>query len=245
MLSTIRFRNLFLGCLALVVTFGAPELASAPAPEETFRDCPNCPEMVVIPAGRFRMGDVTFARYDRYAQATGTPGEKIRGFGSQVEQQAGPLTGSEISPIPLSRREAIYKNKLDHMIEELKNLPRLCKGSASLSDKTKRFQGKLEEIKTKALELKILKAEYGIGFLNPLDEMFHLHTFIVYVYEDRFIYDFEIPPQEKYLREHLKFLSEDFQLLYRANFQNPSKNPKDFHSWAKYITLSLRCLSEQ
>ena len=71
---------------------------------KVFRDCPNCPEMVVIPAGRFRMGDlsrdvyvikpgnldatlvhevriarpfamgryeVTFAEYDRYAQATG------------------------------------------------------------------------------------------------------------------------------------------------------------------------------
>ncbi len=63
-----------------------------------FRDCADCPEMVVIPAGRFRMGDlngggdsdekpvhevriaqpfalgryeVTFAEYDRYAQATG------------------------------------------------------------------------------------------------------------------------------------------------------------------------------
>ncbi len=63
-----------------------------------FRDCADCPEMVVIPAGRFRMGDldggggadekpvhevriakpfamgrykVTFAEYDRYAQAAG------------------------------------------------------------------------------------------------------------------------------------------------------------------------------
>ena len=139
MLPTIKFRNLLsLVCLTLVVTFSAPELASAPAPEETwslpqqrepsapapeetwslpqqqhaepsalasapapgetFRDCPNCPEMVVIPAGRFRMGDmdgggdsdekpvhevriaqpfamgryeVTFAEYDRYAQAAG------------------------------------------------------------------------------------------------------------------------------------------------------------------------------
>ena len=177
--------------------------------------------------------------------AAGTPGEKIRGFGSQVEQQAGPLTGAEISPIPLSRREAIYKNKLDHMIEELKNLPRLCNGSASLSDKTKRFQGKLEEIKTKALELKLLRREYGILFHNPIDEIFSVNAFVDYVYEDRFIYDFEIPPQEKDLREHLKFLSEDFQLLYRASFQNPSKNPKDFHLWAKYITLSLNCLSEQ
>ena len=27
-----------------------------PAPGHTFRDCPHCPEMVVLPAGRFRMG---------------------------------------------------------------------------------------------------------------------------------------------------------------------------------------------
>ena len=105
MLPTIKFRGLFWGYLTLVVIFSAPELASAPAPEEIFRfrDCPNCPEMVVIPAGQFRMGDinghsptyggvsyekpvhevriaqpfalgryeVTFAEYDRYAQATG------------------------------------------------------------------------------------------------------------------------------------------------------------------------------
>jgi formylglycine-generating enzyme required for sulfatase activity/class 3 adenylate cyclase len=29
---------------------------TAPAPPKTFRDCPNCPEMVVIPAGGFQMG---------------------------------------------------------------------------------------------------------------------------------------------------------------------------------------------
>ncbi len=29
MMSVIKFRSLFLGCLTLVVTFGAPELASA------------------------------------------------------------------------------------------------------------------------------------------------------------------------------------------------------------------------
>ena len=98
MMSVIKFRGLFLGCLTLVVTFSAPELASAPEEIFRFRDCPNCPEMVVIPAGQFRMGDldgdgssrekpvhavriakpfamgryeVTFAEYDRYAQATG------------------------------------------------------------------------------------------------------------------------------------------------------------------------------
>ena len=31
----------------------------SPAPGRVFRDCPNCPEMVVIPAGTFRMGCVS------------------------------------------------------------------------------------------------------------------------------------------------------------------------------------------
>ncbi len=74
------------------------EAARVASPGTVFRDCTDCPEMVVIPAGRFRMGDlngggradekpvhevriakpfamsryeVTFAEYDRYAQATG------------------------------------------------------------------------------------------------------------------------------------------------------------------------------
>ena len=73
-----------------------------------FRDCADCPEMVVIPAGRFRMGDlngggsrdeepvhevriaqpfamgryeVTFAEYDRYAQATGKERPDDEGWG--------------------------------------------------------------------------------------------------------------------------------------------------------------------
>ena len=68
------------------------------APGTVFRDCPTCPEMVVIPAGRFRMGcvsgrdchdaeepvhevelasfalgvyEVTFEEYERLARATG------------------------------------------------------------------------------------------------------------------------------------------------------------------------------
>ena len=40
---------------------GSPPFLTASAPQEraagqTFRDCPNCPEMVVVPAGTFRMG---------------------------------------------------------------------------------------------------------------------------------------------------------------------------------------------
>ncbi len=75
---------------------------------KVFRDCEDCPEMVVIPAGRFRMGDlngggraeekpvhavriakrfamgryeVTFAEYDRYAQATGKEKPDDKGWG--------------------------------------------------------------------------------------------------------------------------------------------------------------------
>ena len=74
------------------------------APGTVFRDCPTCPEMVVIPAGRFRMGcvsgrdcqnglrpvhevqvssfalgvyEVTFEEYERFARATG----RDRGWG--------------------------------------------------------------------------------------------------------------------------------------------------------------------
>ncbi|MDP7667508.1 MAG: SUMF1/EgtB/PvdO family nonheme iron enzyme, partial [Rhodospirillales bacterium] len=44
--------------LVVLIAGAAPGLgAEAPAaPGETFRDCPVCPQMVVIPAGNFRMG---------------------------------------------------------------------------------------------------------------------------------------------------------------------------------------------
>jgi len=34
----------------------APAASAANTPGKTFRDCPNCPEMVVVPAGSFQMG---------------------------------------------------------------------------------------------------------------------------------------------------------------------------------------------
>ena len=78
------------------------------APGTVFRDCPTCPEMVVIPAGRFRMGcvsgrdchdaeepvhevelasfalgvyEVTFEQYERFARATGRKSPPDWGFG--------------------------------------------------------------------------------------------------------------------------------------------------------------------
>jgi hypothetical protein len=82
---------------------------SAHKPHETFRACPDCPEMVAIPAGRFKMGclsgkgcyddelplrtvafdkpfamgkyEVTFADYDRYAAATGRKKPDDYGWG--------------------------------------------------------------------------------------------------------------------------------------------------------------------
>ncbi|MGY6587972.1 MAG: SUMF1/EgtB/PvdO family nonheme iron enzyme [Wenzhouxiangella sp.] len=40
----------------LLATLRSTELWPAPQPGDTFQDCPECPEMVVIPAGRFTMG---------------------------------------------------------------------------------------------------------------------------------------------------------------------------------------------
>ena len=75
---------------------------------EVFRDCPTCPELVVVPAGRFRMGcvsgrdcwddarpvhevevrsfalgvyEVTFEEYERFAAATGRDRPNDRGWG--------------------------------------------------------------------------------------------------------------------------------------------------------------------
>ena len=77
-------------------------------PGEVFRDCPTCPEMVVIPAGRFRMGcvsgrdcddderpvhdvevpafalgvyEVTFEEYDHFARATRRDRPNDEGWG--------------------------------------------------------------------------------------------------------------------------------------------------------------------
>ena len=35
------------------------EPSGEPIPESPFRECPTCPEMVVVPAGSFRMGGVS------------------------------------------------------------------------------------------------------------------------------------------------------------------------------------------
>ena len=85
-----------------------PPAVDRRAPGTVFRDCPTCPELVVVPAGRFRMGcvsgrdcrdaerpvhevevgsfalgvyEVTFEKYDRFARATGRDRPGDRGWG--------------------------------------------------------------------------------------------------------------------------------------------------------------------
>ena len=85
-----------------------PPAADRQVPGTVFRDCPTCPELVVVPAGRFRMGcvsgrdcrdrehpvhevelasfalgvyEVTFEDYDRFVQATGHRRPGDRGWG--------------------------------------------------------------------------------------------------------------------------------------------------------------------
>ena len=42
--------------LAASVAFADPAADRRYEPGETFKDCPECPEMVVVPAGSFMMG---------------------------------------------------------------------------------------------------------------------------------------------------------------------------------------------
>ena len=85
-----------------------PPEADRRAPGTVFRDCPTCPEMVVVPAGRFQMGcvsgrdcqyderpvhevqvpsfalgvyEVTFEEYERFAGATGRDRPNDGGWG--------------------------------------------------------------------------------------------------------------------------------------------------------------------
>ena len=90
---------------------GDPSAGNRPAqvaPGTVFRDCATCPELVVVPAGRFRMGcvsgrdcqddeqpvhevevssfglgvyEVTFEEYERFARATGRDRPNDRGWG--------------------------------------------------------------------------------------------------------------------------------------------------------------------
>ena len=56
------FSFLLFGCAGTEVTVGVYPKADHRI-GETFKDCPECPEMVVIPAGRFRMGDQSDSGY--------------------------------------------------------------------------------------------------------------------------------------------------------------------------------------
>ena len=85
-----------------------PPTQNRRAPGTVFRDCADCPELVVVPAGRFRMGcvsgqdcrdderpvhdvqvssfalgkyEVTFEEYERFARATGRDRPNDRGWG--------------------------------------------------------------------------------------------------------------------------------------------------------------------
>ena len=103
------YRLLAANRLAVLRTAAADPPAVDPwAPGTVFRDCPTCPEMVVVPAGRFRMGcvsgrdcrdderpvhevevasfalskyEVTFDEYDTFVQATGHRRPNDRGWG--------------------------------------------------------------------------------------------------------------------------------------------------------------------
>ncbi len=60
-------RHAFAAVLLAVLACASGEPASAQSysPGDTFRDCPSCPEMVVVPAGEFLLGAPRGER-DRY-----------------------------------------------------------------------------------------------------------------------------------------------------------------------------------
>ena len=53
-----------MSALAALVVLPVVTLAAEPSPGEKFRDCPECPEMVTVPAGSFMMGTPEFSDED-------------------------------------------------------------------------------------------------------------------------------------------------------------------------------------
>ncbi len=51
----------------------SPVRGGEPRPGEAFRDCPQCPELVVVPAGSFVMGTDSKKRYERPAHRVEIP----------------------------------------------------------------------------------------------------------------------------------------------------------------------------
>lgn len=76
-------------CVAMVVTASAQgSRASRKAPDTSFRDCPNCPLMVRVPAGEFMMG---------------SPAGELRRNADE-----GPQRRVSIAPFALSRHEITF-----------------------------------------------------------------------------------------------------------------------------------------
>ena len=50
-------RHIYCVAIALLL-FVCTQAAQSRSPGDTFKDCSVCPEMVVVPAGSFRMGDI-------------------------------------------------------------------------------------------------------------------------------------------------------------------------------------------
>ena len=53
--KTLAHAAALISAIAAAVSMGST-VAADPAPGFTFRDCPTCPEIVVVPAGGFEMG---------------------------------------------------------------------------------------------------------------------------------------------------------------------------------------------
>lgn len=57
-MASLKCLRIFCISSLLVATFSTPSIGQAPG--SSFKDCPDCPEMVVIPAGEFMMGSTAF-----------------------------------------------------------------------------------------------------------------------------------------------------------------------------------------
>lgn len=62
-IKTVSAASIMLVAATIGETLARPDPALGNKPGESFRDCPECPEMVVVPAGKFMMGSPATDKY--------------------------------------------------------------------------------------------------------------------------------------------------------------------------------------
>ena len=139
-------------------------------------------------------------------------------------------------------QEPTLTQRVQSIVQDIENLPKICNQSGSLYTKTTQLQSELNRIKleTEALE------EVFITQLIPFDyharKFFNTRVFLFYVNKINNNIDFS--SDSTTLAQQIETLSSSFQHTYKFSFNQPETySSEDYSNWARSLTQTFDCLS--